>query len=186
MILALEVERAAKPAFSESVAFRWADHRDLDLLQSLGHSASTLEARLSQGDLPFVMLSDSELVGYVWFRAHLYDEESLGIRFRMTPNETWLYDAMVSKAWRGQGLYRGLLGAASFALRQKGVQRVWVAVETLNRNSVEAHRRAGAVPICTLGLVRVFGVTRLFGPRLSGVARWSFGRWPEIPASTLG
>jgi ribosomal protein S18 acetylase RimI-like enzyme len=164
---------------------RWAGPREHELLGRFGHSRATLEARLGRGDRAYVMLEGDELLGYVWFRGGLYDDDGLGIRFRMEPGEVWLYDAMVARGRRGRGLYATLLRAAAAALGNEGLARIWVAVESANRNSLEAHLRAGAEPLHTLHLVRALGVTWIVHASAPGIHRLWLGRWPEIPSSAL-
>jgi GNAT superfamily N-acetyltransferase len=173
------------PLGDAGLVLRWASRGDAELLAGFGHSRATLEERLSRGDRAFVMYRESELLGYVWFCGGVYEDDGLGIRFRMRPAEVWLYDAMIARGQRGRGLYAALLNAATGSLAREGVARVWIAVEAHNRNSVEAHIRGGAIPLCTLRLVRLFGVSRLGGAALPDIPRYRVGGWPEIPSSAL-
>src|SRR4029453_10433584 len=130
VVLALDTrDRRGAGLRRDDPGLRWAGPQDVDLLGSFGHSRATLEARLSRGDRAFVMLEGRELLGYVWFRSGAYDDDGLGVRFRMEPAEVWLYDAMMARRVRGQGLYGRLVEAAAAALEGAGVERIWVAVE---------------------------------------------------------
>jgi GNAT superfamily N-acetyltransferase len=188
-LVVLSLDPAAAPPASEPAregeALRWAGAADLALLERFGHSRATLEGRLARGDRVFVLLERGTLIGYVWIRLSEYDDDGLGILFRMDPDEVWLYDAMVAVEQRGRGLYTRLLRAASAALARAGIARIWIAVESLNRNSLEAHVRAGAHPRHRLRLARVLGLTWILRSSVRDLPRLWLGRWPEIPSSAL-
>ena len=185
VVLLLEPEKGRAPSDTSDRVSRFASRGDLELLGAFGHSRETLESRLGRGDRVFVLQRGAQLLGYAWFRSGVYEEEGLGIRFRIQDDEAWLYDAMIARSERGRGLYPGLLAAAGAALASTGVARIWIAVEALNRNSVEAHVRGGARPVATLRLFRVFGRSWLSGARQDGVSRTAPGSWPEIASRAL-
>jgi GNAT superfamily N-acetyltransferase len=185
VVLELDAGRASEPETASAESFRWADQRDLELLGAFGHGRDELLSRLTRGDHVFVATSGDTLLGYAWFRRNEYDEESVGIRFTLGPEERWLYDAMVASESRGRGIYARLLRAAAVALQREGVARIWIAIEARNRNSLAAHERGGAHRVCDFRLWRILGVGLLLGSLPGGVARWSIGRWPQIPSSAL-
>src|SRR4029453_10066031 len=172
------------PRAAPDEIFRFANQEELPLLASFGHERATLEARLDRGDRAFVMVRGSELLGYAWFCRDAYEEQSLGIRFRMGPGEIWLYDAMIARAHRRRRLYPTLLRAAAAALFAADVGRIWIAVEARNQNSIEAHVRGGARRIQTLDLVRILGICRLVAGG-GGAPRWSAGPWPEVSTESI-
>lgn len=123
---------------------RWATIQDLELLTQFGHSREVLQARLRQGARPCVMERDGELVAYIWFMAASFEDPELRMRFRMPDRAIWLFDAMVATSRRGQGIYPALLRAASADLAADGIERIWIASDARNRNSVRALESVGA------------------------------------------
>ena len=165
---------------------RWAGQDELELLSSFGHPPETLRARVECGDRACVLLRDERLAAYAWFHQKCYEEPDLGSRFRLRPDEIWLYDAMVAPSLRGQRIYPSFLAGAALLLAQEGYSRILIKVEEINRNSMRAHCAAGAVPIASFQTLRLFGFTRVQDGR--GVdARWCRpGSWHvmDVPRST--
>lgn len=175
-VLEPEPQAGSRPPRDEGL--RWAVPTELELLASFGHSRETLEERLARGDRAFVLVQGAELVGYAWFRSGMYEEDGLGVRFSAPAGDVWLYDAMVGARERGRGHYARLLEGAADALAREGVRRIWVAVETLNRASVEAHSRGGGRAAHRIRLIRLCGVSWLSGePR---ARRLWLREWPLV------
>jgi hypothetical protein len=129
------------------------------LLQAFGHEAAVLERRFAAHARACVFQEGRELLAYVWFQGLCHDEEDLGIRFELGPDEIWLFDAMVKTDRRGHGLYSRLLRAAARDLGREDVRRILIAIEGANRNSLRAHEAAGAQPRGTVCVFRVLGLT---------------------------
>ena len=135
----------------------WAKGGDA-ALQAFGHTPETIARRLADGARVCVASDSIQTLGYVWFESpHL--EEDLGLRFIMGERETWLYDAMVNPECRGRGIYPRLVRRAAYDLGRDGIERILIAVETVNRNSIRSHQAAGATIIGTITSLRLLGMT---------------------------
>lgn len=147
---------------------RWAGRDDSELLTAFGHSRELVQRRLAAGDRACVLTERDRLLGYVWFHGVRHEDEALGVRFHLAPEEIWLFDAMIAADRRGHGLYRRLLRAAAADLWGRGVRRILIAVEASNRNSFRAHLAAGARPVCSIRALRICGLTCVY----DGTAFW--------------
>jgi ribosomal protein S18 acetylase RimI-like enzyme len=180
VILQLRPQTATPASAAEGI--RWAGADDVAQLDAFGHTAEVVQERLDAGARSCVVLRDGALLAYVWFHGPTHDEEDLAVRFVLGPQELWLFDAMVHPEQRGQGIYPGLLRFAACDLAREGVRRIWIAIETSNRNSVRAHRSAGAEPVATVCSLRVAGFT--FVSR-RGRVRWAWtGRAGHVCVTT--
>jgi GNAT superfamily N-acetyltransferase len=162
----------------EPIAARWADAAELELLTGFGHPREVVAGRLAAGSLACVLESGGSLQGYVWFQPGEFLDSELRTRFRLRAGEIWLYDAMISPALRGRGLYPRLLSAAAALLRERGQRRIWIEIDDLNRNSIAAHCAAGAVARGRTSVLEVCGLARVadargaqwLGPRASRIS----------------
>lgn len=130
---------------TETSIGRWADFSDIARLTQLGHSEKEIDARLRRGDLAWILDEGPSLIGYCWFTSGHYRDEISGVEWAPQPHEVWLYDAMIAKEHRGRGLYPRLLSGAAKQLGVDGFHRIWIITEALNRNSISAHLKAGAL-----------------------------------------
>lgn len=124
---------------------RWATLDDVPALTQFGHPAHVIQERLERGDRAWIVVRGDLLLSYCWFTEGPYHDEVSGLDFPARSNEVWLYDAMVNRANRGQGIYPSVLSSAALRLRDEGVFGIWIVVEVLNHNSIRAHEGGGAV-----------------------------------------
>jgi GNAT superfamily N-acetyltransferase len=176
VLLELMTESPTLPASAPGT--RFAGPHERALLMAFGHPPEEIERRLGRGDRVCVLASSGSLEGYLWLRTGLCEEPDLRTRFRIAPNETWIYDVMVAPALRGRGLYPRLLAGAARLLAAAGIERMLVIVDERNRNSVRAHLACGARPVGRIGAFGVAGFVRVRDER-SG-SRWlAPGAWYE-------
>ena len=183
----LELRLAPRPQTPVAPAqVRWAGQDEHELLSSFGHAPETLRARMECGDRACVLIREERLAAYAWFHRECYEEPDLGSRFRLRPDEIWLYDAMVAPSLRGRGIYPSFLTGAAELLEQEGFSRILVKVDEINRNSMRAHCAAGAVPIATFQALRLFGFTRVHDGRRADACWCRPGTWyvTDVPRST--
>lgn len=152
---------------------RWGTPADLPALLAGERDEATLRRRFAHGDR-VAFLGDAEVLGYAWYRTGEYDEQ--GIIFRPAPGEVWGYDAWVAEDVRGHGHGRRLLSAASRALAAEGVTRVLLSVDNVNESSLRATRAAGRVPIGSIWMLRILGVSLRRESWEGARPRWSVYR----------
>jgi hypothetical protein len=157
--------RATERSTVRGDGIRWAGPEDCHELQTLGHPIEVLRRRFADGSRVCVLSGDDGVLAYVWFEARHHDEADLRVRFTLGAGELWLYDAMVRADQRGRGLYPRLLSAAARNLGDEGVRRVLIAIDMGNRNSIRAHRAAGARPVGAVCAVHILGFTIVRDPR---------------------
>ena len=158
MVILELLPQTAVPGTADE-CIRWAGPADCRELSALGHPVEVLERRFVAEARACVLAEREGVLAYVWFHRPHHDEDDLGVRFTLTAGELWLFDAMVKTDQRGRGLYPRLLRGAACNLAQEGVRRILIAIETANRNSVRAHRAAGAKPVGIVWSFRVLGFT---------------------------
>jgi len=105
---------------------------------------------LSSGDLrAFQATLDGQLVGGVWIASEIFDEDELGVRLILNPQQAWLFAAYVSEQARGKKVYSKLLSFVVSEVSQDFPQVV-LAVNPDNRPSNAVHKKASRR---TLGMV---------------------------------
>jgi len=182
------LEHATRTAGPDDEAgdLRWGTPADLPELLAGERDDETLRARLARGDR-VAILGDGELVGYAWYRRGEYDEQ--GTLFRLGRREVWGYDAWVAERHRGRGHAPRMLRGISRALAGEGITRVLLTVDHLNEPSLRAMRAGGRVPIGSIWMLRVLGIS-LRREAWDGVRpRWSLYRGARpatIPARAGG
>jgi len=178
-------ERGTDRTDSIPKGVRWAASDDTAQLTSFGHSIELVQQRLSAGDRVCVLTEDGRLLGYVWFHSPQHVDKELGVRFELAPGEIWLFDAMISPAHRGRGLYPSLLKAAAADLWTQGFNRILIAVEASNRNSVKAHLAAGALRVGSIRALRLLGLT-VVHDRVGFMTSWTgVTGWLALPSHRL-
>ena len=182
----LEHETRASAAGDLDGRVRWGGPGDLPALLAGGRDEATLRARFARGDR-VAILDDGEASGYAWYRTGEYDEQ--GIIFRLGPGEAWGYDGWIAEDARGRGNARRLLRGASRALGAEGVTRVLLSVNNTNGPSLRATRASGRVPIASIWMLRVFGLSVRREAWEGATPRWSVYRGTReatTPARRMG
>ena len=167
------LEHRNDPAGEPDAAVRWATLDDLPGLLAGGRSAPQLRERFARGDRVAV-LGDGDVIGYAWYRAGLYDEQ--GILFHLGSGEVWGYDGWIAEGARGRGNAPRLLRGASRALAAEGVTRVLLSVDNANEASIRATRAGGRVPIGSIWMLRVLGVSLRREAWIGTRPRWALYR----------
>jgi GNAT superfamily N-acetyltransferase len=164
---------------------RWAGPMDIHDLEALGHRPEALEGRFAAGARSCILADDHTILAYVWFHGPYHDEEDLSVRFTLSGGELWLFDAMVRTDQRGRGIYPRLLRQAVRQLAREGVRRILISIESANRNSIRAHRIAGAEVIGTISSLRILGFTFIHHSRHIRVAWTGRAGYVRLPSSDI-
>lgn len=102
-----------------------------------------------------VASSAGKSVGVAWLARDDFAEPELGFRWRLAPDEVWLFGASVVRADRGRGVYQSILNYLRSELASEGLSRIVLAVSAGNRPSERAHANQGADRIGILLAVRI-------------------------------
>lgn len=127
--------------------------------------------RWSHGDICYVAWRDGALVHHSWVtRNDSYIAEIRGW-VHPGPDEAYIYDCFTDGSCRGLGIFPAVLSTVGGVLFDKGVQRIWIAVEAENVSSRKAIERAGFRLACTVSY-------RRFGPWIHKDVRTEGGMPP--------
>ena len=109
---------------------------------------------LSSGELQaFQATLSGQLVGGVWIASKVFDEDELGVRLLLKPQQAWLFAAFVAAQARGKGVYSQLL---SFVVSEvsRDFPQIVLAVNPDNRPSNVVHKKASRRTLGTVVAIR--------------------------------
>lgn len=102
--------------------------------------------RWRRGDKCYAARVDGAVAGWVWVSRRLTYVKELGRWFRPGRREAYVYDGFTIVEHRGEGILPAILSRIAADLARKGAARIWTFVESDNRASLRACRRAGYRP----------------------------------------
>jgi len=143
-------------AGSLPLEFRWADSREeRDLAQQLTyfHSTAADQADRFRACLAW---ADDQVVGGVWRGTQSFDEEELGVRVMLEPNQAWIFAAFVSPEHRGARIYPRLL---NHVLAESRSHAHYASINVTNRASLAAHRHFVVAQTGPCIVMRLLSVT---------------------------
>lgn len=105
---------------------------------------------LAQGYQGFAAVRDRSVIGYVWFADHALSPERTHphlARFGVSllPGEVYLFDLLIDRAFRGQGLASRFLALVQARLGERGCRRIHAVVRASNRPARALYRSLGWV-----------------------------------------
>ena len=110
---------------------------------------------LSTGDLrAFQATLDGQLAGGVWIASGVFDEDELGLRLMLNPQQAWLFAALVAEQARNKKVYSKLLPFVVAEVSQE-FPRVLLAVNPDNRPSNSVHKKASRQTLGTVVAIRL-------------------------------
>ncbi len=83
---------------------------------------------------------DCEPVGAFWVAEQGFVEQELGIAYQLSPQQRWLFAAMVKKEHRGRGVFPQLLSYTTSTLFDSGSEQLMASVNPLNKASMSVFR----------------------------------------------
>jgi len=101
---------------------------------------------------------DQKLLAVAWVAAEFFTEHELGLHYRLSEDEVWLFAAVVAPEYRRQGIYRQLLQFLIEELSQTKVERILLGVSIGNQPSQQAHSLQGARQLGTIFAVKCLGL----------------------------
>ena len=84
---------------------------------------------------------NGKLVGGFWAATQIFDEDELGVRVVLEPQQAWLFAALVSRDCRGRGVYSKILQFITSQLANEGFTQPLVAVNPNNKPSHRVHKK---------------------------------------------
>jgi ribosomal protein S18 acetylase RimI-like enzyme len=124
--------------------------------QAAGLVGNDWSVRWANGDICYGAWREGNLVHHSWVtRADSYIAE-IRVWVRPGSDEAYIYDCFTDGSCRGLGIFPAVLSTVGGMLFDRGVRRVWIAVEAENLSSRKAIERAGFRLACTV-MYRRFG-----------------------------
>ena len=105
---------------------------------------------------------DGQLVGGFWAATEFFDEDDLGVRVTLDPQQAWLFAALVNRECRGRGVYSNILQFITSELAAEGLTDQLVAVNPDNKPSHRVHKKAARELAGTVFAVASFELVALF------------------------
>jgi GNAT superfamily N-acetyltransferase len=112
--------------------------------------------RFDAGCRCFAAWIDGTIVAYGWVSEGVQRIGELDRLFRLPSGDAYIWDCATLPPFRRQRLYSALLGYIVSVSRDKGTQRLWIAVAHYNRASKRGIAAAGFQPVMHLSHVRIF------------------------------
>lgn len=131
---------------------------DLDALVACCSKRGLFTKRFADNDICLIARREGRIVGYEWFSTKQQQvEERFGYVIPIPANALYAYDAYVTEAARGQGVWSHIMAAAGPLMKKSGRQALIVHIDLGNRKSLDAHTRMGFYPVRSYVYLRVFG-----------------------------
>lgn len=115
---------------------------------------------------------DGRLVGGFWAATEFFDEDDLGVRVMLEPQQAWLFAALVSRDCRGRGVYSKILQFITSELAAKGLTEQIVAVNPNNKPSHRVHKKYARVFAGTVFAVRLLNCSICFSGKSVKQKSW--------------
>ena len=157
VVLSLAVE--IQPSEREGCVFRSATADDGDLYaRDIGtDSRRSFRARLSPTTSCFVVESNGRLVHATWVTTSGAWTRELRSYIRPPDRDAYVYESFTRPEVRGRGVYPFALRRIASDAAGRGLNKLWVAVEAGNPNSLRAVSKAGFRPVLKLEYRRRWG-----------------------------
>jgi GNAT superfamily N-acetyltransferase len=139
------LEARGTPGPASRLDYRWMSEPDVLALgadAALDLTAAKVRAAYDRGDLCAGAFAGGELAGYCWF-AFSAAPHLDGVWLDFPPDLVYTYKSYVLPAFRGRGIAAGLYRFADPESLERGRKLAIICVESHNRPSIAAAKRAG-------------------------------------------
>ena len=164
--------------------FRWAGPEEIDRVVATGASLASVRKNFEEGARLAVLEHGSRFVTYFWCQVggvDLYD----WLRYKLSPTDVWNTYAWVAPELRGQGMHARIRNFAYSEFARTGFTRSMAVIDALNRNSIRAAAKVGALPIGHVWFIRILGLTLVQFDHSVRVGWWGMGRRFELPINAF-
>ena len=140
----------------QSFAFRELTPVDIvDMLKIMYVSEHDLMRRFERNERCFAVLDGDNIVSYFWAQFGEKDFSELQLKFKLSPNQCWMYNAITSKQYRGRGLYPNLIRHMSETLKKDGIEKSFIDVDPKNMASIRGLQKAGCGQIVKITMKKI-------------------------------
>ena len=101
---------------------------------------------------------DGQLAGAVWAAGRGFDETDLGLRIELTPDQSWIFAALVDEQFRRRGIYSRVFGFMVNHLEQAAIGEQLLCINPYNIASVKAHEKYFDSVLGNVVALRVLGL----------------------------
>ncbi len=174
------------PRALDSLVVRWGTPQDEPLLQALRRRGSGYAHVFRPGHELIVGTFDGEIATCNWMETgERHASRTNGYTFEIGPGAAWAFGMEVAPKYRLSGAFHKHWIEALRLLRERGVDRVYGAVQLDNARSLNSHVRLGFEVLWRFRMTRVCGVLRHEvrpgapedAPAVTGLGVWN-GRDP--------
>lgn len=127
-----------------------------EMLEVMYLSRVGLEKRFDQDDRCFAVIDKNKIISYFWAQFGLRDICELHLKFELSSNWTWMYNAITVKVARGQELYPNLIRHMAKTLSQSGIEESYIDVDPKNIPSIRGIEKSGATSIVLIRMKKIF------------------------------
>jgi len=129
---------------------------------------ATIERVARGGETCAIARHGTDVIGYCWMARTPVWVEEIGHAVVPAPGEVYFYDAFTMPAWRGRGLFFGLLSRLLALARSRGFDRGLIIVDARNRASRRVIEKARFDVVQTVSCLNLCGRPRLWCRRRRG------------------
>ncbi len=101
---------------------------------------------------------DGQLAGAVWAAQRGFDETDLGLRIELSPDQSWLFAALVDKQFRRRGVYSRVFSFMVKHLQENVGGQQFLSINPTNVASVKAHDKYFDSVVGSVIALRTFGL----------------------------
>ena len=101
---------------------------------------------------------DGQFAGAVWAAGRGFDETDLGLRIELTPDQSWIFAALVDQQFRRRGVYSRVIGFMVNHLEQAAIGQQLLCINPYNIASVKAHEKYFDSVLGNVVSLRVLGL----------------------------
>lgn len=142
----------------DEIVFRCLEDSSSDAWRELrAFTWNAVPAETTGNDFGYVIYDEkgNDILAGVWVAREDFQEEDLGFRIKLGPEQAWLYCAYVSPQARGRGIYKKLLALVADDLLKRGMTQLVCVVQAWNRISRMAHEKRSRWIIGWISSIRV-------------------------------
>jgi len=144
------------------------DHKcPYEMLRTIKGKTKDWMRRWKRGDISYVAYVDNEPVAHIWICHGEWRFRDEDIGWPLPQKSAFLYDALVRKEWRGQGVYPNLISTAAEGLRSRCHEKLYLLADFNNLPGVRAIEKVGFRP--TNNYIHLYRLFKLFSFRRDSV-----------------
>ena len=130
---------------------------DLTKYENLGFDKEVGEDRLLNGDRLFAITAEDRVLHSSWLKFREMDIREVAYNIKIENGEACIYDSYTDENFRGKGLYPSMLSFFKKYLKDKGLKKAYIYVESSNKPSIAGIEKAGFIKETLIRYLRLFG-----------------------------